>query len=1102
MVVFSVVLVTLLSGTAAAQTNVTFPDPSLEAAVRSALGKPTDPVTNSDLETLISLTSCNMGITNLSGLEWATNLVNLDVSGNSINDLSPLAALLHLTSLNVGDNLITDGSAITGLKNLSSLWLFGNRLTRLTELTNLTGLTSLILYNGGHGDIEPLAALTNLSYLELRWNPLTNAATVLPGLTNLTTLYLGGTSISNVGFLQNLRGLTFLNLDHNQISDPLPLADLPNLRVLDLGYNPLTNAAQIEAFTNLTSLYLSGTSISNANLLTNLSRLTSLTLAYNFITNAWPLAVLTNLETLGLNWNFFADPAGLAGLTNLTSVWLDGNAISNVSVFPGLTALKALGLQNNQISDFATLGGLTNLVALFADYNRLTNITDLEHLPRLSRVQIVGNPLEVVSGSNATTIQTLKARDVDLAYLPTNQPPSIWISTNWFIAVNESSSLGFHLSDDVASWDQLLVTAESLNPTLIPNESISLSGLYLNRTLKVTSAANQTGTAMLTLTVQDAAGSSTVVSVQVNVLVPQPVSIPDPYLATAIRSTLNKPTGRLSSVDVLALTDLFAFETNIMDLSGLEWATNLASLYLSGNSVTNLGALQSLHQLTSFTLYNNNTANLSQLAGLTNLVSLSLVGNSISNLTFLDNLTGLIYLNLDNNQIADLVPLATLTNLNFLSLRQNRLTNLVPLQNLPRLTDVDLRLNLLDVGSNSPAMTVIKTLEGQGVFVNYLPQRGPPTFVVRPNWLIAQNSATSLSFGVSDNGAFASQFAVTAGSGSSIIIPNQNVAVAEGYVEDWNLSVAPATNQIGTTPLSLTATNDAGLGSSTTILVSVVVPLPLDNNLLEGTNLTWQTGGDALWFGQVGVHHGGGSAAQSGSIQNGQESWMETTLAGPGILTFWWKVSSEASFDWLEFSLDGLPQFDRISGEVDWEPRTVNIPRGPQVARWRYFKDVGYSPGLDTAWVDQVTFLPLSWLELVGRPNNIQCELLLHPVLGQFYQLQASTNLSAWFPLAVVTATNTAMPFVDLTANSSARFYRLLELSASSIRLQNPKWIANTFQLELQSPPGLQFEVQASADLMSWSGLGTISNALGTVLYTDLQATNTPKHFYRALLLP
>src|ERR1035441_7325410 len=40
------------AGPARAQTNVTFPDPNLEAAVRSALGKPTGALTPADLGTL------------------------------------------------------------------------------------------------------------------------------------------------------------------------------------------------------------------------------------------------------------------------------------------------------------------------------------------------------------------------------------------------------------------------------------------------------------------------------------------------------------------------------------------------------------------------------------------------------------------------------------------------------------------------------------------------------------------------------------------------------------------------------------------------------------------------------------------------------------------------------------------------------------------------------------------------------------------------------------------------------------------------------------------------------------------------------------------
>src|SRR5438046_2451717 len=105
-----IVLGAWLSGTAVAQTDITFPDPNLEVAVRVAIGKTTGQLTSTDVEALTSLTACHGSITNLTGLEWAANLSGLSLSGNSITDLSPLARLSNLTNLNLGDNGITNGS--------------------------------------------------------------------------------------------------------------------------------------------------------------------------------------------------------------------------------------------------------------------------------------------------------------------------------------------------------------------------------------------------------------------------------------------------------------------------------------------------------------------------------------------------------------------------------------------------------------------------------------------------------------------------------------------------------------------------------------------------------------------------------------------------------------------------------------------------------------------------------------------------------------------------------------------------------------------------------------------------------------------------------
>src|SRR5204863_1272653 len=107
------------------------------------------------------------------------------------------------------------------------------------------------------------------------------------------------------------------------------------------------------------------------------------------------------------------------------------------------------------------------------------------------------------------------------------------------------------------------------------------------------------------------------------------------------------------------------------------------------------------------------------------------------------------------------------------------------------------------------------------------------------------------------------------------------------------------------------------------------------------------------------VTHDGVDAGRSGTISNYEESWMQTTVTnGPGTLSFWWSVSSEPGYDYLEFYVDGILQNGRISGEVNWTQQTFNIAAGSHSLRWRYVKDAAVSSGEDRGWVDQVSFVP------------------------------------------------------------------------------------------------------------------------------------------------
>lgn len=147
-----------------------------------------------------------------------------------------------------------------------------------------------------------------------------------------------------------------------------------------------------------------------------------------------------------------------------------------------------------------------------------------------------------------------------------------------------------------------------------------------------------------------------------------------------------------------------------------------------------------------------------------------------------------------------------------------------------------------------------------------------------------------------------------------------------------------------------------------------VIVQPSLADALDTTELAWITSGDAPWFPQVSTTKDGTDAAESGTIANNQTSNMETTLIGPGSLTFWWKVSSEENYDFLRFYIKNIEQtgsLARISGEVDWVKKTVSIPAGNQTVKWSYTKDGVASYNSDTAWVDQVIYAPASAPEIV-----------------------------------------------------------------------------------------------------------------------------------------
>jgi hypothetical protein len=198
-------------------------------------------------------------------------------------------------------------------------------------------------------------------------------------------------------------------------------------------------------------------------------------------------------------------------------------------------------------------------------------------------------------------------------------------------------------------------------------------------------------------------------------------------------------------------------------------------------------------------------------------------------------------------------------------------------------------------------------------------------------------------------------------------------------------------------------------------------------DLAESLDVPWMSipsGGPAGWIGQTNVTHDGVDAAQIGSVLNAQISWIQMTVRGPMTLPFWWKVSSEANFDFLEFYVSGQRK-KQISGEVDWTEESFEIPAGWQTLRWQYTKDQTDFAGQDKGWIDGLG-LPLPFgLEGDVRPDR---SFLLHMtgvVSGTTYQLETSSNSIDWQPLTRFTGAVSEIWIVDSTAiTAPTRFYR------------------------------------------------------------------------------
>jgi hypothetical protein len=204
------------------------------------------------------------------------------------------------------------------------------------------------------------------------------------------------------------------------------------------------------------------------------------------------------------------------------------------------------------------------------------------------------------------------------------------------------------------------------------------------------------------------------------------------------------------------------------------------------------------------------------------------------------------------------------------------------------------------------------------------------------------------------NASFLPRLTVVASGGSVVRNPDlpkymlgqtvqlQAIPEPDNYFVSWSGAIS-GTNM----------TNSVLMNRNQTVLAVFGLPLPV---VLETPDLAWTRGGAIGWYGQTNVSRDGVDAAQSGPVGFRQESSMETSVTGPGTLTYWWKTLSSTNQSFARFHIDGVEQPGRISGATGWRVESFAIAPGPHTLRWVYSNNTAIVSLTNGAWVDQVTF--------------------------------------------------------------------------------------------------------------------------------------------------
>ncbi|MFY0625364.1 MAG: Ig-like domain-containing protein [Reichenbachiella sp.] len=663
----------------------------------------------------IGYTSQDRAITDLTGLEFFSNITGLEINRTDVTsiDLSPFPGITYFQSYENGITSLdlSDTDLITNLK-------LRGELVPTLDLSNLSDLEYLSINNAGPASLD-LTSNTSLIESVTTYSQLTSLN--LPSTSTLTYVNVESSALTSidVSALSNLEDLSI----YESSMESIDVSNNPNLTYLGIYETPITTVdlssnllieeldaygSQLSSITFGANDQLSSLELSECQLVyLDLTGLTALGDVY-LEGNPFFCVTVDDVATAeadyeydeGTPFSLDCDIVEFADENFESVVVADGSINTNGDDFIQTSEAEAysgvLTLSGSSISDLDGVEAFTNITTLYANNNSLINV-DLSSNLQLTHVRLQNNPLESVDVTQNVLIDHLETGGSNLTSLDVSSLTNLEVLKTGYCSITH-----LDLSNNLSLTTLDLLSTDIYQLDL--SQHVDLAYLYISgdnwASLNVANGTNDQITtfdvsdtpALTCLQVDDVAYSDanwTDIDEGTSFSTDCEIFIPDANFKAALVGhdpviDLNDD-GKIQFSEAESFTgSMVAADLGINDATGVEFFKNITTLILQDNN------------LTSIDLTRN-----------TSLVSLYLRDNAISEIDVSKNVA-LELFNIRNNGL-NALDLSKNIALKRTEFEVNNLNEL-DVTNNPDLLELYLQSNNLEEIdlSNNPALTSLR----------------------------------------------------------------------------------------------------------------------------------------------------------------------------------------------------------------------------------------------------------------------------------------------------------------------------------------------------------------------------------------------------------